>query len=130
MDVKYIEEIRALTRSMREAGAGELELRRPDFSVRIVLKSKAEVGHPPSETHLVKAKYFGRLRMVGEVQGITLPSSGSAVQKNQILAFIDLDGLRFAVRAPEAGTLTQSLASEGSLVEFDDDLFKVTAPSA
>lgn len=130
MDMKYLDEIRALARSMRSAGAGELNLRRPDFSVRIVLKPRTEDKDAHAETRIVKATSFGRFRASGTVQGITLPIIGETVQKNQVLGFLQLDGLTFAVRAPKAGTLTQALARNDALVEFDDDLFEITTPGA
>ena len=128
--MKYLDEIRALARLMNATGAGEVELRRPGFSVRIVLNPNAGDRVESSQTRLVRAVTPGRLRSTGTVREISLPEPGDRVQKNQVLAFLDLDGLTFAVRAPQTGTLTRSLARDGAPVECDDALFEVTVPGA
>lgn len=136
-----IEQIRQLTRWVRDAGLSGLEIRQPGFELAFTLGRTpvpaAEGGAavrsantpplPPkaAPVNTVNASGPGLFRLAHPAQPQPLVNPGDSVAVGQLVGLLQVANLFLPVRSDRAGRIGQVLASDGQTVGYGHPLMTV-----
>ncbi|WP_417522761.1 acetyl-CoA carboxylase biotin carboxyl carrier protein [Marinovum sp.] len=119
-----------LVEAMRRTGTTRLEIDCGDDSLTLALPAG---GQPAIATAVqgsgpvaVKSPGMGRFVACGRDDGLIPVSTGDRISKGQVLGYLEVDGARLQITAPDGGILTDG-PEEGRIAGYGDLLFTLEA---